>query len=58
MKKNNAPFIVLTGVSVLLVGALIIDNIATVALQPQRHAAQVKTGLPLHEAKYWKVIHE
>ena len=65
MKKSNMLFITMTAVSVILIGMIMGSNIASMrpgSPDPTDTAtvsqALSPTGLPLHEAKYWKAVHE
>jgi len=65
MKKSNLPFIALTGASVVLISAIMADNITSTPRQPADHAITEKLrqefdqrGLTLHEGKYWKKTYE
>jgi hypothetical protein len=56
MKKNNALFIALTAVAVIIIGAIMIDNVTSTQKQsPAPTTVTTPLDQPgLHEAKYWK----
>ena len=66
IKKHNSLFLALVAVSVILTGLIVADNLqdareASLAQRAattegyRKHFAEMK--LPLHEGKYWTVLH-